>query len=167
MIRVVTLQDAQAIADIYNEYVINTTITFETEPVSVEDMQNRIHTLSSRFPYFVYEEEGQVIGYCYAHHWKERAAYRYTLETTVYLAPQSIGKGIGVVLMNKLIEACKEQDYHSLIACITTGNQASNHLHAKLGFKQVSHYKEVGLKFGRWLDVIDYELIISQNRNRE
>lgn len=160
MIRKVDLQDAPAIADIYNEYVINSTITFETEPVSTEEMQNRIRILSKDFPYFVFEENGVIIGYCYAHHWKERAAYKYTLETTIYLSSQSKGKGIGMTLMKKLIETCKEQGYHSLIACITAGNEASNNLHSKLGFKQVSHYKEVGLKFGQWLDVFDFELIL-------
>ena len=160
MIREVNPLDAVAITDIYNEYVLNSTITFETEPISVKEMQSRIHTLSKDFPYFVYEENGLIVGYCYAHHWKERAAYKYTLETTVYLSHQSKGKGIGMVLMTKLIEACREQGYHSLIACITAGNEASNNLHSKLGFKQVSHYKEVGLKFNQWLDVVDYELIL-------
>ena len=108
MIRKVDLQDAPAIADIYNEYVINSTITFETEPVSTEEMQNRIRILSKDFPYFVFEENGVIIGYCYAHHWKERAAYKYTLETTIYLSSQSKGKGIGMTLMKKLIETCKE-----------------------------------------------------------
>lgn len=161
MIRDVKLQDAQAITDIYNEYVLNSTITFETEPLSVETMESRIKTLSKDFPYFVYEEDGKILGYCYVHHWKERAAYRYTLETTVYLSAQAKGKGIGTILMKKLISTCKEGGYHSLIACITAGNEESYHLHDKLGFKQVAHYKEVGLKFDKWIDVVDFELILN------
>ena len=161
MIRSVTQQDASSIANIYNEYVLNSTITFETEPVTVAEMEKRINHLSKDFPYFVYEENNEIQGYCYVHYWKEKAAYKYTLETTVYLSPNAKGKGIGTLLMKKLIETCKEQGYHNLIACITSGNEASFYLHTKLGFKKVSHFHEVGLKFNQWLDVIDYELILS------
>ena len=112
------------------------------------------------FPYFVYEEDKEITGYCYAHTWKERSAYRYTLETTVYLSPGHTGKGIGMLLMQRLIEACRENGYRALIACITEGNEASNILHERLGFKQVSHFTKVGLKFDRWLDVADYELLL-------
>ena len=161
MIRVVTTNDAPSIARIYNEYVLNSTITFETDPVTNEEMEQRVINLSKDFPYFVFEEDGKILGYCYAHNWKEKAAYKYTLETTVYLSPDVKGKGIGTCLMNQLIETCKEKGYHNLIACITAGNEASFKLHTKLGFKKVSHFHEVGMKFGQWLDVIDYELIIS------
>ena len=108
----------------------------------------------------MYVDQDEVVGYCYAHTWKERSAYRYTLETTVYLSPGHTGKGIGMLLMKKLIGACRENGYRALIACITEGNEASNILHEKLGFKQVSHFKKVGLKFDRWLDVADYELLL-------
>lgn len=84
---------------IYNEYVEHSVATFETEPLREEDMRNRIAVF---FPYFVYGEEGKIVGYCYAHLWKERAAYRHTLETTVYLAPGYEGKGIGRELMERL-----------------------------------------------------------------
>lgn len=126
-----------------------------------EDMRNRIAGIAVRFPYFVYEEEGKVVGYCYAHLWKERAAYRHTLETTVYLAPGYEGKGIGRELMERLIEECRRDGYRALIACVTEGNVVSDALHLRLGFKKVSHFKKVGLKFGRWLDVVDYELLLS------
>ena len=115
MVRKVILQDAAAIAEIYNEYVMNSSITFETDEVSVEEMQSRIQDISSEFPYYVYEKDGIIVGYCYAHAWKKRAAYRYTLETTVYLSPNSIGKGIGMILMTKLIKSCAELGYHSLV----------------------------------------------------
>ena len=87
MIRQVEPQDAKAITDIYNEYVQHSVATFDTEPVQEEEMRVRIAEISSRFPYFVYEEGKEIAGYCYAHTWKERSAYRYTLETTVYLSP--------------------------------------------------------------------------------
>ena len=160
MIRKVHLQDAKAITDIYNEYVINSTATFDTQPLELEEMQSRIIQLSANYPYFVYETDGVVAGYCYAHAWKEKAAYKFTLETTVYISPQYIGKGIGKQLMQSLIEECRKKGYHALIACITEGNEISNLLHTQLGFKQVSHFEKVGLKFDRWLGVLDYELIL-------
>ena len=163
MIRQVELQDAKAITNIYNEYVLQSVATFDTEPVLEEEMRTRIAEISSRFPYFVYEENQEITGYCYAHTWKEKAAYKYTLETTVYLSPRYKGKGIGRQLMERLIEECRAGGYHALIACITEGNEASYSLHEKLGFRKVSHFEKVGLKFGRWLDVVDYELIIKPN----
>ena len=163
MIRRVKPQDAKAITDIYNEYVLHSVATFDTEPVREEEMRARITEISSRFPYFVYEEDKEIAGYCYAHTWKEKAAYKYTLETTVYLSPRYKGKGIGRQLMERLIEECRAGGYHALIACITEGNEASCSLHEKLGFKKVSRFEKVGLKFGRWLDVVDYELIIKPN----
>lgn len=160
MIRPVKPADTQPITDIYNEYVRNSVITFETEPVTVDEMQKRISEISARFPYYVYETDGKVVGYCYAHTWKERAAYKHTLETTVYLHPQYQRKGIGKSLMERLIDECRREGYQALIACITEGNEASDLLHIKLGFKQVSHFEKVGMKFGRVLDVADFELVL-------
>lgn len=159
-IREVTLEDAKAIADIYNIYVKDTDITFETEPVSVEEMRERIATISAHNPYLVYEMEGEIAGYSYVHGWKERAAYQYTVETTVYLSPKYFRKGIGRKLMERLIEECRAYGFRALIACITDGNEVSFILHEKLGFKKVSHFEKVGRKFDRWIDVVDYELLL-------
>ncbi len=161
-IRPVQLEDAGEITAIYNEYILHDTVTFETEPLREEEMRARIAEISARFPYFVCEEAGEVVGYCYAHQWKSRAAYRHTIETTVYLSSRHTGKGIGTLLMQELIEACRHKgDYRALIACVTEDNVASDALHLKLGFKQVSRFEKVGLKFGRWLNIIDYELLLS------
>ena len=137
MIRRVELRDSKTIADIYNEYVMHSVVTFETKPLNEEEMRSRIIEIFKNFPYWVYEIDDRVVGYCYAHPWKQRAAYKYTLETTVYVSPD-----------------------HALIACITSGNEVSDSLHLKLGFKQVSFFEQVGLKFGRWLDVADYQLLL-------
>lgn len=161
MIRKVDTLDTKAITAIYNEYVLHSVATFDTDPWEEDRMRSRIVQLSALYPYFVYEEDGEVIGYCYAHPWKEKAAYRYTLETTVYLSPGHTGKGIGRQLMEKLIEECRLGGYHALIACITEGNDASDALHARLGFKRVSRFEQVGLKFDRWLGVADYELLLT------
>ena len=93
MIRRVELQDAKAITTIYNEYVEHSVATFETEPLREEDMRSRIAGIAVRFPYFVYEEEGKVVGYCYAHLWKERTAYRYTLENNGLFSSWIRGEG--------------------------------------------------------------------------
>lgn len=158
MIRRVTEADAAAIADIYNEYVLHTTISFETEAVSTEKMKERIRTLSTHYPWFVWEAGGTILGYCYAHPWKERAAYAKTWETTVYLAKTAQRQGIGKQLMQKLIHACHATGCRALIACITHNNSASARFHESLGFRQVSHFTGVGFKFGQMLDVSDYEL---------
>ncbi|MBO8475408.1 MAG: N-acetyltransferase [Bacteroidetes bacterium] len=160
MIREVRPDDAAQIAGIYNRYILETTISFETQPLSAEDMRKRIEEISSYFPYLVAENNGKLIGYCYAHPWKERAAYCKTLETTIYLASEAKGKGLGTRLMTQLIKECRNRGYHALIACITAENEESCQFHERLGFKKVSHFEQVGQKFGRWLDVADYELML-------
>lgn len=151
-------QDAAAIAALYNEYVLGTTISFETEPLSTEAMATRIAAYSAECPYLVWEEEGEIRGYCYAHRWKERAAYARTWESTIYLSPQACGKGLGQVLMLELIRLCRTAGCRVLIACITQGNERSCRFHEALGFQQVSHFRNVGEKFGQLLDVVDYQL---------
>lgn len=160
MVRRVDLSDAGEIVSIYNDYILNSVVSFETEALTVEEMQQRIRDFSSSFPYFVYEKDGHIAGYCYAHAWKSRAAYSGTLETTVYLAPEFKGKGIGRELMERLISECRSLGYSALIACITASNTDSINFHSRLGFEKVSHFKHVGHKFGRWLDVVDYELLL-------
>ena len=158
MIRPVTPHDAAAIAALYNHYVLHTTASFEEEAVPVEAMRRRIEETAARWPYLVWEEQGRVKGYCYAHPWKERPAYRHTLETTVYLDPACTGRGIGTRLMHALIGECRGRGAHALVACITAGNEPSCRLHRRLGFRQVSEFHEVGFKHGQWLGVVDYEL---------
>ena len=160
MIRHAKTNDARAIADIYNEYVLHSVATFETEAVTETEMRRRITDISASFPYLVAEKDGRILGYAYAHLWQERAAYRYTWETTVYVSSQALHQGIGLSLMAQLIEACRRPDCHVLIACITHGNAASYALHDKLGFKQVAYYEKVGEKFGLRLDVTNWELIL-------
>lgn len=160
MIRKVTKEDARAIADIYNEYVLNSVISFETEAVPVSAMQQRIEMISAQYPYYVYEEDGKVLGYCYAHAWKERAAYKHTYETTIYLDKASQGKSIGRELLRHLIEECRQAGAHVLVACITAENEKSIRFHQRFGFKQSAHFQQVGMKFGRWLDVVDYQLLL-------
>lgn len=158
MIRNATIDDADAIARIYNKYVEDSVISFETETVSDEEMRRRVSEISSNYPFLVYEHDGCVVGYCYAHQWKERAAYARTLETTIYLDNAYCHQGIGRKLMVALIDRCRQAGVCVLIACITGGNNQSIALHERLGFKKVSHFYNVGCKLGLVLDVVDYEL---------
>lgn len=159
-IRPVRPDDAEAIVTIYNRYIAETTISFETEQLSTEAMRQRIESIAAHCPYFVYERDGRILGYCYAHPWKERAAYARTLETTVYLSPTAFRQGIGTALMERLIAESRQRGVHVLVACITGDNNASIHLHERLGFRLASRFSEVGRKFGRWLDVVDMQLVL-------
>ncbi len=160
MIRRLKPEDTAEIAAIYNGYVLNSAATFETEALTVEAMRARIAEISEGFPFFVWELDGKVAGFCCAHPWKKYAAYKHTLETSVYLVPAHTGKGIGKALMLRLIGECRARGFKALIACITEGNAASDALHLELGFRKVSHFEKVGFKLERWLDVMDYELIL-------
>lgn len=160
IIRTVQPSDIRFMTEIYTHYVINTTVTFDIVPPTVDEMAERIKKIHSRYPCLVaLDDTGNLMGYAYAHLWKERAAYARTWETTIYLAEGKTGGGIGSELMRRLISACKESGCHSLIACITADNAESIRFHEALGFKKASHFREVGFKFGRFLDVIDMELI--------
>lgn len=160
IIRQVTREDIAAITEIYNHYILHSTATFEMEAISETDMWERVLSISPSYPYLVCEADGITAGYAYAHPWRERAAYRHTLETTIYLSPHLTGRGFGRLLMQYLISECRSAGYKALIACITGENETSRTFHRRLGFKQASHFKGVGRKFGRWLDVTDYELLL-------
>lgn len=161
-IRPMTIDDADAIASIYAHYVTRTVVTFDTETPTPERMRQTVGTLiRDGYPAYVCLLDGTLAGYCYAHPWKTRPAYRHTLETTIYLHPDYTRRGLGRKLMDCLIEDCRSrQDCHALVACITVPNEASTALHEALEFTCVSRFREVGHKFGRWLDVADYELIL-------
>ena len=149
--------DAKEIAGIYAPYVSQTTITFETVPPSEEEMRERILNIAESYPFLVYEKEDRIEGYAYVHPWKEKEAYFPTWETTVYLLPSAQGRGIGRRLMERLADECARNGCRSLIACITAENEASRRFHESLGFRQVSLFRKVGCKFGRFLDVADYQ----------
>ncbi len=162
MIRKATGRDAAAICDIYNYYVENTVITFEEELVSPEDMQNRIETIGKTLPWIAWEEDGVIQGYAYASPWNVRSAYRHSVESTVYLDPKSIGKGLGRALYEALISQLKDLAIHSIIGGIALPNEASVALHEKLGYQKAAHYKEVGWKMNRWIDVGYWQLIVGE-----
>lgn len=158
MIQNFSKEHVPAITEIYNRYITESTASFEVQPLTAEQMEARAVGIAASYPYYVAIKEGCVVGYCYAHPWKERAAYGKTLETTIYLAEDAQHAGIGHQLMETLIEDCRRRGFRSLIACITAENTASCLFHESLGFKKVSFFEEVGEKFGRLLSVVDYQL---------
>lgn len=154
MIREVTEQDAQAIADIYNYYILNTTISFEEDTLTASDIIARIRkTKSSGFSWFVVEQEGEVLGYAYTSKWKERAAYQHTVEVSVYLKHGTSSRGLGKQLYDVLFATFEGSAVHMVMGVIALPNEASIALHEKFGMKKVAHFTEVGKKFGQWIDV--------------
>lgn len=154
MIRNAHIEDAQNIASIYNHYVKHTCITFEIEPVSADEIARRIEECGSNaLPWLVAENDGQLIGYCYATKWKSRSAYRYSVEATVYLDPNATAKGWGSALYQALLEQLKSRGIHAVICGIALPNAASVALHEKFGMQKVAHFNEVGRKFDQWVDV--------------
>ena len=159
LIRDVQTDDAEELCGIYNHYVLNTIITFEEEPVSVDAMLVRIAEITQTYPWIVDVADGKLTGYAYAYPWKSRSAYRRTVESGIYLHPGFMGRGIGTRLYGVLLRLLKEQGIHAVIGGIALPNPASIALHEKLGFKPIGHFKEVGFKFGQWIDVGYWELV--------
>lgn len=155
MIRPVTNEDASSISDIYNPYITDTVVTFEEEETTAADFKQRIAKVNAEgLPWFVAEDEsGNIMGYAYATKWRDRFSYRFSVEVTAYLSTENISKGLGTKLYQALFDELKRKNIHSVIAGITIPNEASIALHEKFSMEKVAHFKEVGLKFNRWLDV--------------
>lgn len=159
LIRDALLQDAAAIAAIYNPYVLTTTISFEEEAVSPQEMAQRMAQVQQQgLPYLVAESNGQLQGYAYATPWRVRKAYWYSVEVTVFLPEHAQGRGVGTALYQALFSRLKALGVHAVIGGITQPNPASVALHEKLGMRQVALFPEVGFKFGAWRDVGYWQL---------
>ncbi|WP_436514639.1 N-acetyltransferase family protein [Ekhidna sp. To15] len=162
MIRSAKSQDASSVVEIYNHYIFHSHATFELEPISAKEMDIRIDKVQNEYklPWVVLEVEGRVIGYAYATQWKEREAYSKTTETSVYLHKDHGGKGYGKKLYTHLLHELKSLGYRAIIGGMSLPNEPSQRLHEKLGFKKIGHFKDVGFKFERWIDVGYWELIL-------
>jgi L-amino acid N-acyltransferase YncA len=160
MIRQVKPSDAQQICKIYNYYMANTIITFEEVPVTEQEMKKRIMEISAEFPYLVFEDETGITGFAYASRWKSRSAYRYSVESTVYVAQDKLRKKIGQQLLSELLAKLKTIGIHSIIAGIALPNAGSVGLHEKFGFKKIGEFEEVGRKFNQWINVGYWELLL-------
>ena len=161
-IRPVTPADCNAICDIYNYYIRNSTISFEEQAVSVPEMEKRIREVTAYYPWFVWEDAGEILGYAYANKWKERTAYRFSAELSIYIKHGLEGKGMGTVLIARLLEELKKTDIHFLLSGITLPNDRSVALHEKFGFTKAAQFHEIGYKHDKWLDVGYWELILKK-----
>ena len=153
MLRPATAADAAAIAAIYNHYIANTVVTFEETPVAPADIAQRIAIVTADYPWLVLERDARIVGYAYAARFHNRSAYRFTVETTVYVADGARRGRIGTELYGALLERLRMQKLHSALGVIALPNEASVGLHEKLGFRKVGEFAEVGWKFGRWINV--------------
>jgi phosphinothricin acetyltransferase len=158
MIRLFHLNDTLALLSIYNYYVLNTVVTFDIDRLSFETFAEKLDRINKEFPFLVYEEHGEILGYAYGSRWRPKPAYKQTVESTVYVKNGFHGKQIGTKLYQELLSILKHQKYHVVLGGLTLPNEASVKLHEKFGFKQVAHFKDVGRKFDTWLDVGFWQL---------
>ena len=161
-IRPATASDAVAIVAIYNHFVLHTIVTFEEDVIDAAEMLRRMHTVwNASLPWLVAEEAGQVLAYAYAGRWKERYGYRFSVETTVYCAPDAVGRGVGTLLYGELFPMLRVHGVHAVMGGIALPNDSSVALHEKFGMRKVAHFEQTGFKFGGWIDVGYWELIIA------
>jgi L-amino acid N-acyltransferase YncA len=152
-IRPASTQDAKPLVDLYNEYILKTTTTFEIAPISASEMQQRIEAKQVSHDWLVAAVNGTLVGYAYYGAFHARAAYRHTVEVSIYLHPEHRGKGHGKVLYRQLLASATEKGFREAIAIITIPNPASLALHRALGFQETGVLKNVGYKFGDYIDV--------------
>lgn len=155
MIRLANTKDAQAILNIYKEY-FSTPITFEYNVPSIEEFTKRIEDVLKEYPYYVYEEDGKILGYAYAHKFKERTAYGWDAEISIYIDKNYQSRGLGKALCLKLLETLKAQNVVNVYSVISVPNEKSQKLHESLGFKQIALYEKTGYKLNAWHDIAVY-----------
>jgi len=163
LIRFAKPLDAAAVVFIYNHYIDNSYATFEVERIDASDMQRRIGEIQAAgYPFLVCEEGDEIVGFAYANRYKTRAAYQHSVEVTVYIRDGFGGKGVGTLLYEQLFSELKNADIHAMVAGISLPNDASVKLHEKFGFEKVAHFREVGRKFDRWIDVGYWECLLAK-----
>lgn len=165
MIRFATSHDAEQIQAIYAPFCTDSCITFETEAPSVAAMEQRIGMIMRQYPWLVYQQNNQLLGYAYASTHNERAAYQWSVNVSVYIHPQAQHRGIGKGLYTSLFGILCLQGYYNAYAGITLPNPASMGLHTSMGFQPVGTYRNVGYKCGDWRDVVWLELSLQSLKN--
>lgn len=149
-IRIVNINDAKQIAEVYKPYVLNTANTFEYDVPDVEEIGNRIAKISKQYPYLVCEYDGQIVGYAYGSTHRERTAYQWSLETTVYFSEQHHRKGIAKALYTTLFDILRLQGYYSIYVSVLLSNNKSVAFHRAMGFEDIGVFKNIGYKLGEW-----------------
>lgn len=171
VIRSATVKDAEALLNIYAYYVKNTAITFEYDVPTLEEFQKRITNTLKKYPYLVIDKEGMILGYAYAGVFKDRAAYDWSAEVTIYLKYDAVKCGLGRMLYEALETEMKKRGFLNLYACIgypieedeyLTRNSAEFHAH--LGYQTVGEFHKCGYKFGRWYNMIWMEKLIGEHK---
>lgn len=166
LIRSATVGDLPGILEIYNDAVLHTTATYDYEPRTLEHRAAWFDDhVKNDYPVFVATDSGgRVVGWSSLNRYHDRMGYRFSTENSIYVAADQRGRGIGKQLMTPLIEGARQRGFHAILAGIDATNTSSLRLHAGFGFEPVAHFKEVGFKFGRWLDVIYLERLLPREK---
>lgn len=163
VIRQASADDAEFIALIYAEHVRSGTATFDNAPRSAADTAQKIAEITSKgWPFLVATRGADVLGYAYVNQFRDRAAYRFVCEDSIYVRSDQAGKGVGSTLLRALIDACTVYGFRQMMAVIGGGEPASVALHAKMGFEHAGRMRSVGRKFGRWLDTVYMQLELGE-----
>ena len=158
--------DIPQLLEIYNDIILTTTAVFEYRPHTLDMREQWFETKKEQgFPVIVAEEENEIVGFSSFGPFRNWAAYKYSVENSVYVSKQRRGRGIGKLLLAPLIGEAKQLQMHTIIASIEATNETSLRLHKSLGFEEVAHFKQVGFKFGRWLDLKFLQLILNEPNN--
>jgi len=165
IVRLATVNDAQEVLDIYTPYVKNTVISFEAAVPSREEMETRIGRLIENNPWVVLEKDHEILGYAYASKHREREAYRWSVDASVYVKEGCHGKGIGKALYTSLFMILQYQGYYNAYAGICLPNEKSVGIHEHFGFRKIAHYSKVGYKLGDWHDVGWWELFLQDHNS--
>lgn len=158
MIRQISATDVAEILPIYNFHVENTIVTFDLIPLSVQQYAEKVLRIAKEYPFLVFEDNNEIVGYAYASTWRPKPAYKQTVESTVYVKNNTQGKQIGTKLYTELLKQLKEKNYKVVIGGISLPNETSIKFHEKFGFEKVGHFSKVGKKFDQWVDVAFWQL---------
>jgi phosphinothricin acetyltransferase len=161
IVRPAAATDAAQIADIYNHYILTSEATFEVQQIDPGEMLRRMEeSRLGSYPFLVCQGESEIFGYAYANRYKPRRAYKHSVEVSVYIKDGFGGRNIGTLLYEQLFIDIKKGGFHAIIAGISLPNDASIRLHERFGMEKVAHFREVGFKFGRWIDVGYWQRIL-------
>lgn len=158
--RLATIEDAEATRTIYNLEVTESTVTFDLVPRTLDEQQSWITARSGAHAVLVAEDDGEVVGFASLSPFRDRPAYSTSVEDSVYVRRDQRGKGVGKLLLSELVDLARSHGFHAMIARIVGGHDASIALHEALGFVIVGTEREIGRKFGRWLDVVEMQLLL-------
>ena len=155
-IRPATPDDLAAITPIYAHHVLTGLASFEVDPPSAQEMRMRFEAITgASYPYLVAEDRGALVGYAYANYYRTRPAYRHSVEDSIYIAPDAVGRGLGKALLTRLIDECATRGYRQMLAVIgDSDNAGSIGVHRACGFEHVGTLRSIGFKFGRWVDSV-------------